>query len=116
MAFLPNIDRAVVETAKVTDYLLSDTHPQGSAKAQFFVRFGFDANRPEEFKSAILMHARQHEVAVCERSRFGVKYVIDGPLEAPDGRSPPVRAVWFIEEVAPAPRLVTVVPMRNLGQ
>lgn len=113
MPTLPNIDQAVVETVKITDYLLSETHPQGAAKAQFFLRFGFDASRLEELKDAILLHAERSEVAAIERNRFGEKYVIEGPLEAPDGRRPMVRAVWFIEEAETAPRLVTVVPMRS---
>ena len=33
---LPNLDRAVIDPAKVRDYLLSDVHPVGRFKAAFF--------------------------------------------------------------------------------
>ncbi|MBU2581577.1 MAG: hypothetical protein KJ622_07650 [Alphaproteobacteria bacterium] len=111
MPVLPNIDEAVVETAKISDYLLSESHPQGSTKAQYFMRFGFDASRPEEFQAAIMLHAKHNEVTASERNRFGVKHVIEGPLETPDGRNPVVRSIWFIAENEAAPRLVTVVPI-----
>jgi hypothetical protein len=42
---LPNADRAVIEDAKVRDYLLSATHPIGRFKSVFFVALGFSADR-----------------------------------------------------------------------
>jgi hypothetical protein len=38
---LPNPDRAVVDDAKVRDYLLSPSHPVGRFKAVFFAALGF---------------------------------------------------------------------------
>ena len=38
---LPDADRARVERTKLTDYLLSLSHPDGRSKAQFFMSFGF---------------------------------------------------------------------------
>jgi len=40
---LPNGDRAVVDDAKVRDYLLSPTHPVGRFKSVFFMALGFSA-------------------------------------------------------------------------
>ncbi|WP_375338992.1 DUF6883 domain-containing protein [Ancylothrix sp. D3o] len=34
-------------------------------------------------------------------------------LPAPDGRSPPVRSVWFIDTGAENPRLVTAYPLKT---
>ena len=42
-----------------------------------------------------------------KKSSFGVKYVIDGPLQTPDGRNPSVRAIWFVETGEKQPRFVT---------
>jgi hypothetical protein len=38
---IPNAERAIVEAAKVRDYLLSSTHPVGRFKAPFFARLGY---------------------------------------------------------------------------
>jgi hypothetical protein len=51
---LPNADRAVVEDAKVRDYLLSATHPVGRFKAVFFVALGFSADRWELLRDTLL--------------------------------------------------------------
>jgi uncharacterized protein DUF6883 len=44
MAVVPGCEQAIVEPAKVMDYLLSMAHPIGRGKAQFFLRFGFREN------------------------------------------------------------------------
>ena len=38
---LPNREHARVDRAKITDYLLSTSHPDGYGKAVFFMRLGF---------------------------------------------------------------------------
>jgi hypothetical protein len=37
---LPNAEKAVIERRKLTEYLLSETHPAGRFKAQFFKNLG----------------------------------------------------------------------------
>jgi hypothetical protein len=37
---LPGVDAAVVDPAKIRDYLLSDSHPVGRFKCTFFVVLG----------------------------------------------------------------------------
>jgi hypothetical protein len=44
---LPNADLAVVEQAKVRDYLLNLTRRYGASKARFLMAFGL---RPEEWE------------------------------------------------------------------
>ena len=44
---LPRADRAIIPPEKLTDYLLSTTHPVGSAKARFFRGHGFNDDNPE---------------------------------------------------------------------
>jgi hypothetical protein len=41
---IPNADRAVIEAAKLHDYLLSRTHPVGRFKAAFFHALGYSAD------------------------------------------------------------------------
>lgn len=46
---------------------------------------------------------------------LGARYVIEGPMEAPNGRKPNVRSVWFQEGNLP-PRLVTAYPLQEKPQ
>src|SRR5688572_30081076 len=93
---LPNVELAIVEQAKVVDYLLALDHPEGASKAEFFTQCGFSAPQWEVLANALIDHARVHPVASTSPSKFGVKYRIDGPVSCPDGRSPSIRAVWII--------------------
>ena len=112
---LPNREKALVPKSKIAGYLLAATHPQGRHKAAFFGSFGFSLERPGLLVSALKRHAADHEVVKVEDSRFGTRYIIEGVLEAPDGRTPAIRSVWFIEAGEELPRFVTAYPltMRN---
>lgn len=113
---LPNSTSAVVPREKIIDYLLSATHREGRGKAGFFAPFGFSADSWEVLAAALLRHAARHELAMIEPSPFGQRYVIDGELETPSGRSPTVRTVWFIETGDDRPRFVTAYPIRAKGR
>lgn len=101
----------MVAREKITHYLLSLAHEEGRSKANFFLRFGFTADMWETFALALRRHAATHEVARILDSPYGTRYVIEGMLEAPDGRTPEVRSVWFIEFGTSIPRLVTAYPL-----
>ena len=65
----------------------------------------------QRYLAALLRHAGDHEVEKVENSRFGTRYIIDGIIHAPDGRSPVVRSVWFTETGERIPRFVTAYPL-----
>ena len=48
-----------------------------------------------------------------EDGPFGVRYVIEGPLTAVDGRRPNLRSIWFIDTGKDDPRLVTAYPLKG---
>ncbi len=108
---LPNADKAVVPPDKITDYLLSVTHPDGRDKAAFFMAFGFSIDKPFQFEAARLQQAASNEVVKSISSKFGVRYVIEAELETPDQRNPLIRSVWFIENDTEIPRLITAYPL-----
>ena len=107
---LPNHEKAVVRRGKIVDYLLSRVHKDGHAKAEFFESFGFYAAQWEILSEALKRHVAENEVKKSETSPFGMRYIIDGELETPDGRRPAVRAVWFIEHGSDTPYLATAYP------
>ena len=108
---VPNIDRASVPREKVTDYLLSTEHPVGRHKAHFFVRFGFSLVEWERLAAALVRHLSSQVVTNVETTAFGMRYVVEGIMPTPDGRSPHVRTVWFVDTGAEAPRFVTAYPL-----
>ena len=108
---LPNFEKANIPREKITDYLMSSSHSDGRGKAAFFARFGFKVDSWQTLAEALLRHAETHEVTKMEASPpFGIRYVIEGNLETPDGRAPLVRVVWFIGVDEEIPRLVTAYP------
>jgi Domain of unknown function (DUF6883) len=112
MPRLPHLDRAVVPEAKIVNYLLSLRHSGGRAKARFLENYGFRAQDWRILRDAIIAHAAANDISASYQTRFGTRYEIDGPLPAPDGRTPVVRVVWFVESQETSPRLVTLVPRR----
>ena len=108
---LPHAARARVERKKIVEYLLSSSHPDGSSKARFFRRFGFDPGDWEVFARALRKHARTHPVSDSVESRHGKRYSVDGAVETPDGRNPKVRTVWILARRSKSPRLITAHPI-----
>jgi hypothetical protein len=106
---LPNASAARVGLEKLTEYLLSETHPVGKSKADYFKSLGFSGDRPEELLAAFLNLARSEEVKDHILTPFGTKYVIDGRIQG-SRSSAVVRTVWFIERNTAPPRLVTAYP------
>jgi hypothetical protein len=58
-------------------------------------------------------HAKTNEVAKVESTLFGMRYVIEGLLQTPVGRTPMVRSVWFIDSGETIPRFVTAYPLEE---
>ncbi len=108
MARLPSAEKAEVSRRKVVAYLLNSEHPDGWGKAAFFARFGF--SRHAWNAAALRNHVLENDVASVVKTPSGVRYLIEGPIEAPN-----VRSVWFQEGNLP-PRLVTAYPLPETPQ
>jgi hypothetical protein len=62
---------------------------------------------------ALMKHAVNTEIALVVSGFDGLtRYVLDGPLETPLGRSPKVRSIWVIERNQTLPRFVTAYPAK----
>jgi len=83
---LPYADRLEIPEAKVVQYLLSPIHRAGRGKAGFFAACGFQVDAWEVLADALRQHARDHVVTLSEDTPFGIRYVVEGPLVAPNGR------------------------------
>lgn len=110
---LPNAAQADIPQAKPVDYLLSSTHPAGQQKAGFFRGIGYSTSRWQRLAADLRAHAMTNDMTATQDTPYGVRYVVEGLLNAPDGRRRRVRVVWFISDGATIPRLVTAYPIRG---
>ena len=110
---LPNVDAAEIPEDKIAGYLLSATHRAGKSKAAFFGKHGFGAGDWRVLADALRRHAAENRVARAEQTRYGTRYIVDGPLPAPDGTLLNVRSVWFISGGRAEPRFATAHPLKR---
>lgn len=68
---LPNAARAIVEDAKVRDYLLSPEHRVGWTKARFFTALGFTREDWPLLRDALLAIALDADAVPAEATVFG---------------------------------------------
>lgn len=107
---LPNANRAVVEERKVLTYLLNAAHPDNGGKAAFFLSLGFTRSNWEHLAAALRKLAVEGDVSNHVVSAHGTKYVLEGRIHGPEGKTGAVRTIWIVEPGLPVPRLVTAYP------
>jgi hypothetical protein len=110
---LPNAHLAVVDQDKITGYLLNSAHPDNGGKAPFFLALGFRSDDWQALAAALRELAGEMPVAKKMESPHGLKYIVDGQIETPGGRSPTVRTIWIIDQGLEIPRLVTAYPSKD---
>lgn len=89
-------DKALfVASNKVQEYLLNPDHPIGGAKARFLLAIGYSRLHYEQLIADLIQHGHSGNVTEEKPSLYGVKFVVDGPLQAPNGREYPIRTVWL---------------------
>ena len=108
---LPNAHLAIVEPAKVSEYLLNTTHRFGASKARFFLSLGFSRDAADVLAVALRAHGAENDVVKIKETGFGARYEVEGKLNSPDGRRPLIRTIWQVESGTAAPRLITAYPM-----
>ncbi len=107
---LPNRGNAHIPQPKLKDYLLSETHAVGRAKAKFLGAFGFDETNIELLERGLIAITQNQEVKTVTSSPHGTKYVIDGFLQSPSGNFVSMTTVWIIDKGQDRPRFVTAFP------
>jgi hypothetical protein len=107
---LPNSHLATIEREKITEYLLNVGHPDNGGKALFFAGLGFRRDGWLALAKAFLKLVQETEDVISMESSHGIKYIVDGTLMTPSGKSPMVRTVWIVDKESENPRLVTAYP------
>src|SRR3970040_1867349 len=107
---LPAAERAVIEPAKIRDYLLSTSHPVGRFKAPFFASLGYTSANWRRLDEGLRDLAISGEAELGKDSPYGQKYEIRGTLRGPSGKSAEVLIVWVVLFIGDVPQFVTVFP------
>ena len=108
---LPDGDRAEVPDEKLTGYLLSESHPIGRWKSDFFARFGYTARNAAALRGALLKLAAESEVTETVATPHGTKFVVDGYIVGAAGSRVGLRTIWITPDVGSRPRFVTAYPL-----
>lgn len=109
---LPNAGRAVIDTRKISAYLLSVTHPVGRHKWRYFQALGFSPDDVGRLTEALRTVAQTGRVVEQKRTPFGIRYIVDGSFDAPNGARASLRTVWIVDGGTSHPRFVTAFPHR----
>lgn len=107
---LPEAEHAVVDAAKVRDYLLSHEHPIGRFKAVSFESLGYAQVDWMRLQTDLLDLCRSGDAVEGQSSEFGRKYEVRGTLKGPSGRQAEVVTVWVVLVGEGVPRFVTAYP------
>lgn len=108
---LPNAEFAVVERAKITEYLLNLKHPDNGGKAAFFEALEFSRSNSDTLANALRKLAIISDVTESMATVHGKKYIVDGKLENPAAKEAWVRSIWIFDAGTDFPRLVTAYPL-----
>jgi hypothetical protein len=106
---IPGADRAVVEPAKVRDYLLSREHPIGRFKARVFGSAGYRSDNWQQLQRDLQVIAQSADAVLTRAEAYGQFFEIRGILHGPDGTLP-VLTVWILRTGESFPRFVTAYP------
>ena len=110
MARLPNAEKAVIDVEKLQAYILSPAHPIGRFKAVFFRKLGYSVDNWEAFEQRLREHILSCDVTKMEESRYGRKFVVEGPMLGLSGDAVQIISVWVILKGEDIPRFVTAYP------
>lgn len=107
---VPNTEYAYIQPERLADYLLSETHAVGKAKARFFRAHGYNDDNLHVLERDLLSIPRYNDIAEQITSPHGTKYVVRGVLETPRGTTVAVDTIWIVEPQDESPRFVTAYP------
>lgn len=108
---LPNYTKAQIPKEKLTQYILSETHPVGSSKAKFFRELGFDEKNIEKLINAFKIIAQTEDIKEVRNNKFGTNYSVNGLIKASSGKEVMITTIWFIEKGGKMPSFVTAYPV-----
>jgi hypothetical protein len=107
---LPNRERAIISSEKLTEYLLNTEHRRGASKARLLKQFGYSKENWKRLASDIRTYHLEAEVDRVRHTSYGVRYEIVAELLTPRQRGLLTRSIWQIDESKDVLRFVTMIP------
>ena len=107
---LPNPTRAVVDAAKVRDYLLSAEHRFGRFKAIVFEALGYRRESWQVLQADLAAVAALPGAELKGTSRYGQKFELSANLIGPAQRELFIVTVWLVRWGEDFPRFITAYP------
>ena len=107
---LPYAQHAVVDPAKVRDYLLSVSHPVGRFKATVFFALGYTTENWQVLRDDLLTLAHSARATPGQSGPYGQKFEVSGTLRGPSGRAAKITSVWLLPVGESVPRFITAYP------
>jgi len=107
---LPDSEKAVIDSEKLRDYLLSPAHPVGRFKAVFFSSMGYTQENWRDFEADLREQYLTKETVLREETSHGRKYEIRGTIIGSAGKTGDVLSIWIILAGEKVPRSVTAYP------
>jgi hypothetical protein len=107
---VPNADRAIIATEKLTAYLLNASHKRGGAKARLLLSVGYRSDDPFSLESDLRTQHLSRNVTRTSENPYGVVYEIEGPIETPSGKTVRFCSVWQVDTGTDVPRFITMYP------
>jgi hypothetical protein len=104
---LPNGENAVVDSAKLRNYCLSEDHLRGRHKARVFAAaLGLTAKHAEELQAALLQAAKIEDAIATNQDEYGQRFVVDFTMKGPIAEAR-VRSSWIVRTGEDFPRLTS---------
>ena len=95
---LPNLERAAIDIAKLTGYVLNANHPEGRHKARVFLSaLGIGANDARWFADAIRIAVGNADALLQADTEWGTIYRVDVEIKRTE-RCAMVRTAWLCKQ------------------
>ena len=117
---LPNVEKAVIDIAKIRDYCLNPDHAEGKHKARVFsAKLGISSNDAEELRQQILERVLSADAIERNPISYGRRFTVDVQIVWAQKfvlSSAVVRTGWIIKNDEDFPRLTTCYILKGVGE
>lgn len=106
---IQNADRAIINTAKLTEYALNPNHPVGGDKSKVFESaLGFNLSNYQVLLDKIRDGVTRFEGVLGKVDQYGRRYTVDIPRLGANGREAIVRTGWIYRPGSEVSELTTL--------
>jgi hypothetical protein len=107
---VPNANRAIIASEKLTGYLLNVSHKRGAAKARLLLSVGYRSDAPQVLDADLRTQHLTLAVTQMSENAYGRVYEIEGPIKTPSGKTVRFCSIWQVDTGTDVPRFITMYP------